>query len=106
MSLFNQTLDWYLINNSITEIPAHEGSLLLMLSAAPRYSMGMHIFLEPLGAVQVFGIILTLAGIIVYQFFTAPETGRTIFAALTGISLQAKGDQFAAYTLPTFSGLN
>ncbi|MFZ2197899.1 MAG: DMT family transporter, partial [Thermodesulfovibrionales bacterium] len=30
-ALMCQTLGWYLINSSITEIPAHEGSLLLML---------------------------------------------------------------------------
>jgi drug/metabolite transporter (DMT)-like permease len=62
-----QTLGWYLINNSITDIPAHEGSLLLMLQPLLATVWGCIFFLEPLGAVQVFGIILTLAGIIAYQ---------------------------------------
>jgi drug/metabolite transporter (DMT)-like permease len=62
-----QTLGWYLINNSITEIPAHEGSLLLMLQPLLATVWGCLFFLEPLGAVQVFGIVLTLAGIIAYQ---------------------------------------
>ena len=62
-----QTVGWYLINNSITEIPAHEGSLLLMLQPLLATVWGCIFFLEPLGVVQIFGIILTLAGIIAYQ---------------------------------------
>jgi len=62
-----QTLGWYLINNSITEIPAHEGSLLLMLQPLLATVWGCIFFLEPLGAIQVFGIVLTLTGIIAYQ---------------------------------------
>ena len=69
-----QTLGWYLINNSITEIPAHEGSLLLMLQPLLATIWGCIFFLEPLGAVQVFGIILTLAGIIIYQLRFASKT--------------------------------
>ena len=69
-----QTLGWYLINNSITEIPAHEGSLLLMLQPLLATVWGCIFFLEPLGVVQVFGIILTLAGIIVYQLKYASKT--------------------------------
>ncbi len=69
-----QTLGWYLINNSITEIPAHEGSLLLMLQPLLATVWGCLFFLEPLGAVQVLGIILTLAGIIIYQLRYASKT--------------------------------
>jgi drug/metabolite transporter (DMT)-like permease len=69
-----QTLGWYLINNSITEIPAHEGSLLLMLQPLLATVWGCVFFLEPLGAVQVLGIILTLAGIIIYQLRYASKT--------------------------------
>lgn len=69
-----QTLGWYLINNSITEIPAHEGSLLLMLQPLLATVWGRIFFLEPLGAVQVFGIILTLAGIIAYQWRHSSKT--------------------------------
>lgn len=71
-----QTLGWYLINNSITEIPAHEGSLLLMLQPLLATVWGCIFFLEPLGVVQVFGIILTLAGIIVYQLKYSSITSR------------------------------
>ena len=66
-ALMCQTLGWYLINSSITEIPAHEGSLLLMLQPLLATVWGCLFFLEPLGAVQVSGIVLTLAGIIGYQ---------------------------------------
>jgi drug/metabolite transporter (DMT)-like permease len=71
-----QTLGWYLINNSITEIPAHEGSLLLLLQPLLATLWGCIFFSEPLGAVQVFGIILTLAGIIVYQLRYSSKTSR------------------------------
>ncbi len=73
-ALMCQTLGWYLINNSITEIPAHEGSLLLMLQPLLATIWGCIFFLEPLGAVQVFGIVLTLAGIIAYQLKYASKT--------------------------------
>jgi len=69
-----QTMGWYLINNSITEIPAHEGSLLLMLQPLLATVWGCLFFLEPLGAVQVFGIVLTLTGIIVYQVRYSTKT--------------------------------
>ncbi len=69
-----QTLGWYLINNSITEIPAHEGSLLLMLQPLLATVWGCIFFLEPFGAVQVFGIILTLAGIVIYQLRYASKS--------------------------------
>jgi len=69
-----QTMGWYLINNSITEIPAHEGSLLLMLQPLLATVWGCIFFLEPLGAVQVFGIVLTLTGIIAYQLRYASKT--------------------------------
>ncbi len=73
-----QTVGWYLINNSITEIPAHEGSLLLMLQPLLATVWGYIFFLEALGAVQVFGIILTLAGIIVYQLRYASKTSGVL----------------------------
>lgn len=73
-ALMCQTLGWYLINNSITEVPAHEGSLLLMLQPLLATVWGCIFFLEPLGVVQVFGIILTLAGIIIYQLKYASKT--------------------------------
>ena len=69
-----QTLGWYLINRSITEVPAHEGSLLLMLQPLLATVWGCLFFLEPLGGLQVFGIILTLTGIIGYQMRYAGKT--------------------------------
>jgi drug/metabolite transporter (DMT)-like permease len=73
-ALMCQTLGWYLINSSITEIPAHEGSLLLMLQPLLATVWGCIFFLEPLGAVQVSGIVLTLAGIIGYQLRYSSKT--------------------------------
>lgn len=70
-----QTLGWYFINNSITRIQAHEGSLILMLQPLLATIWGCVFFLEPLGAVQVLGIILTLLGIISYQLRYAGTAG-------------------------------
>jgi drug/metabolite transporter (DMT)-like permease len=66
-ALFCQTFGWYMINSSIIKIPAHEGSLILMLQPLLATIWGCLFFLEPLSAVQISGIILTLAGIIWYQ---------------------------------------
>lgn len=66
-ALMCQTLGWYLINNSITKIPAHEGSLLLMLQPLLATVWGCLFFAEPLGIVQISGIVLTITGITIYQ---------------------------------------
>ena len=76
-ALMCQTLGWYLVNNSIMQIPAHEGSLLLMLQPLLATVWGCVFFLEPLGAIQVFGIVLTLAGIIAYQYRYASKSPDT-----------------------------
>jgi drug/metabolite transporter (DMT)-like permease len=72
-----QTLGWYLINNSITTIPAHEGSLILLLQPLLATLWGHLFFLEPLGELQIFGIILTLAGIAAYQLRHVSGTSGT-----------------------------
>ena len=69
-----QTLGWYLITDSITQIPAHEGSLLLLLQPLLATLWGCIFFLEPLGLLQAFGIVLTLAGITAYQLRYAART--------------------------------
>lgn len=76
-ALMCQTLGWYLVNNSIMQIPAHEGSLLLMLQPLLATVWGCVFFLEPLGAIQVLGIVLTLAGIIAYQYRYASKSPDT-----------------------------
>ena len=73
-ALICQTLGWYLINSSMTKIPAHEGSLLLMLQPLLATIWGRIFFAEQLRAVQVFGIVLTLAGIGVYQWRYSAKT--------------------------------
>lgn len=67
-AFFCQTVGWYIINHSITDVPAHEGSLLLMLQPVLATVWGCIFFSEILLPVQVFGIAVTMAGIIVYQF--------------------------------------
>jgi drug/metabolite transporter (DMT)-like permease len=66
-ALFCQTFGWYMINSSILKLPAHEGSLLLMLQPLLATVWGCLVFLEPLSSVQIAGISLSLAGIIWYQ---------------------------------------
>lgn len=73
-ALMCQTLGWYLINNSITKIPAHEGSLLLMLQPLLATVWGCLFFSEPLDIIQIIGIALTITGITVYQIRYASKT--------------------------------
>ena len=75
-----QTFGWYLINNSITRIPAHEGSLLLLLQPLLATLWGSLFFGEPLGAVEAVGIVLTLSGMTAYQL----RHGRKVSAAPLG----------------------
>jgi drug/metabolite transporter (DMT)-like permease len=72
-ALFCQTLGWYLINSTILTIPAHEGSLLLMLQPLLATVWGCLFFLEPFSPVQLAGAALSLAGIAWYQL-SKPET--------------------------------
>ncbi len=65
--LFCQTLGWYFINSNILKLPAHEGSLLLMLQPLFATVWGCIFFLEPLSGMQVLGVFLALSGIVWYQ---------------------------------------
>lgn len=73
-AFFCQTYGWFMINSNIVRIPAHEGSLLLMLQPLLATVWGSVFFYEPLGMVQFIGIFLTLAGIIFYQMRYAVKT--------------------------------
>jgi drug/metabolite transporter (DMT)-like permease len=73
-ALLCQTIGWYLINNSITRIPAHEGSLLLLLQPLLATVWGYIFLMEPLGIVQVLGIVLALTGIAAYQLRYSSRT--------------------------------
>lgn len=66
-AFFCQTIGWYLINNNIVKIPAHEGSLLLMLQPVLATLWGALLFSEQLNLLQATGMALTLIGITVYQ---------------------------------------
>jgi drug/metabolite transporter (DMT)-like permease len=66
-ALFCQTSGWYMINSNIVTVPAHEGSLLLMLQPVLATVWGCLFFLEPLSAIQILGIALALGGIVWYQ---------------------------------------
>lgn len=62
-SLFAQTIGWYLVKANITKIPAHEGSLLLILQPLLAMVWGHALFGEPVAAVQLAGIMLASGGI-------------------------------------------
>jgi drug/metabolite transporter (DMT)-like permease len=66
-AFFCQTVGWYFINTNITKIPAHEGSLLLMLQPVLATVWGALLFREELGVLQAAGILLSLSGIVLYQ---------------------------------------
>ncbi len=69
-ALFAQAVGWYLIKTNITKIPAHEGSLLLILQPILATIWGIMLFKEPMSAVQFFGVALASAGIALFVFKT------------------------------------
>jgi drug/metabolite transporter (DMT)-like permease len=66
-ALLCQTFGWYLINHTITKIPAHEGSLTLLFQPLFATVWGALFFSEWLSGLQILGIILALAGIVHHQ---------------------------------------
>ncbi|HOW28495.1 MAG TPA: DMT family transporter [Elusimicrobiota bacterium] len=62
-----QAVGWSLITSNITNIPAHEGSLLLMLQPVLAMGWGVIFFAEPFGIPQIIGMALALGGILFYQ---------------------------------------
>lgn len=74
-ALVCQTAGWYLINTSITRIPAHKGSLLLMLQPVLATVWGVLFFKEPFAAAQGGGLLLSLAGIVLYHRVHARRAG-------------------------------
>jgi drug/metabolite transporter (DMT)-like permease len=73
-ALVCQTIGWYLIKITITRIPAYEGSLLLILQPILATIWGIMFFGEPLSLVQLSGVIMASAGIIVYQLSFASKS--------------------------------
>jgi drug/metabolite transporter (DMT)-like permease len=62
-----QTVGWYYIKLNMTKIPAYEVSLLLILQPVLATVWGIIFFKEALSGIQLFGIFLASAGIIIYQ---------------------------------------
>ena len=70
-----QTIGWYLINNNMVKIPAHEGSLMLMLQPLLATVWGSLVFSEQLGPLQAAGMAISLVGIATYQtYYASRET--------------------------------
>lgn len=74
-AFFCQTWGWFLINKNLTRIDAHEVSFLLMLQPVLATLWGCLLFSEPLSAIQISGMVLSLAGIGVYQMCFAAKSG-------------------------------
>lgn len=66
-ALLCQTFGWYLINHTITKIPAHEGSLTLLFAPLFATVWGALFFSEWLNGIQLLGMVLALAGIVYHQ---------------------------------------
>jgi drug/metabolite transporter (DMT)-like permease len=66
-ALLCQTFGWYLINHTITKIPAHEGSLTLLFQPLFATVWGALFFSEWLNGLQILGMTLALAGIVYHQ---------------------------------------
>lgn len=73
-----QTLGWYLIKTSITNIPSHEGSLMLILQPILATVWGVLFFGEGVRGIQLVGILMASAGIVIYQmkFAASSRTGE------------------------------
>lgn len=73
-----QTLGWYLIKTSITNIPSHEGSLMLILQPILATVWGVLFFAEGVRGVQLVGILMASVGIVIYQmkFAASSHTGE------------------------------
>lgn len=72
-----QTWGWFLINQNLTRIDAHEVSFLLMLQPVLATLWGCLLFQEPLSGIQLSGMALSLTGILVYQMRFAAKTSES-----------------------------
>jgi drug/metabolite transporter (DMT)-like permease len=67
IALISNTLGWLLIKANLTRIPAHQGSLLLLLQPMLTTVWAGLFFAEGITSVQVLGAILVAGGIAAYQ---------------------------------------
>ena len=72
IALIPQTLGWILIKTNITRLPSHRGSLLLLIQPMLTMLWGFLVLSEPLGPVQLAGMVLALGLIALYQLKLAP----------------------------------
>ena len=73
MALFSQSIGWILIKTNITRIPSHQGSLLLLLQPMLTIVWGRLLLDEPLGPLQLLGMLIALGLIALYQLRLAPK---------------------------------
>jgi drug/metabolite transporter (DMT)-like permease len=73
MALLSQSMGWILIKTNITQLPSHRGSLLLLIQPMLTMLWGFLLLGEPLGPVQLLGMVLALGLIALYQLRLAPE---------------------------------
>lgn len=67
------TQGWVWIKNALNRIPAHQGSLLLLLQPVLSVILGIILFAEPFSRLQALGMFMTLGGIAAYQWKTRAE---------------------------------
>lgn len=72
MALVAQCFGWIFIQGSITKLPGHQGSLLLLLQPILTTLWGVLFFTEPFSKTQFFGIVLAIGCIALYQIRFAP----------------------------------
>jgi drug/metabolite transporter (DMT)-like permease len=73
MALVPQSLGWILIKSNLTQLPSHQGSLLLLIQPVLTVVWGGLLFSEPLSALQTCGMLLALFSLGLYQFRFAPQ---------------------------------
>jgi drug/metabolite transporter (DMT)-like permease len=71
LAIVAQSLGWILIKSNLTKMPAHQGSLLLLLQPLLTTIWGCLFFREPMGSLQFIGIAMSIGLIALYQTYFA-----------------------------------
>lgn len=67
IALVANTLGWLLIKANLTRLPAHQGSLMLLMQPVLTTLWATLFFKEPIGGIQILGGLMVLGGIAAYQ---------------------------------------
>jgi drug/metabolite transporter (DMT)-like permease len=90
IALISNTLGWILIKANITKIPAHQGSLLLLMQPVLTTTWAGLFFAEAITLVQLIGGVLVIGGIALYQLYM--ESAKSEIHNLSKEKLASKNE--------------